>query len=269
MAAPATDIIDDRLIGALHLRALTRAGLEHDPAAEHLAVQTGTVDALMAGGYDGEVTLDEVLRHGDLGVGTIEQLDGELVVLDGEAWVAGADGGVRRVPSTMRTPFAVVCSFAPTVRERQDAPVDLAGLHVVLDQLAPTGASVVAVRVSGRFADVRLRSVARQTPPYRPLRDVVAHQTEWAVPAVAGTVVGFRFPDATAGVEVPGYHLHFLADDRRHGGHVLGLTLLEGTIALDPCEELHVELPAGVGLGVPGAADRAEIAQLEGGGATT
>src|SRR5690606_11693531 len=102
-------------------------------------------------------------------------------------------------------------------------------------------------------------------PPYPPLSEVVEHQTEWEVPGAAGTLLGFRFPDASAAVEVPGYHLHFLADDRSVGGHVLALTLVDGTANLDAGDELHVELPARVGLGVPGAADRAEIARLEGG----
>jgi acetolactate decarboxylase len=93
---------------------------------------------------------------------------------------------------------------------------------------------------------------------------VVAHQTEWHVAGAVGTLVGFRFPDATAGVEVPGYHLHFLADDRTVAGHVLSLTVAEATLAVDRCDDLHVELPAGAGLGVPGVADREEIARLEG-----
>ena len=262
----ARDIVDDRLIGALHLRALTRAGLVHDPAVEHTAFQAGTLAALMAGGYDGDATLDDLLRHGDLGIGTVQHLGGELIVLDGEIWVVAGDGQVRSVARDTCTPFAVVVRFAPTVTAELPGPLDLAALHDALEAIAPEVAPVVAVRVDGRFADLRLRSVHPQTPPYPPLRDVVEHQTEWTMAEATGTVVGFRFPDATAGVEVPGYHLHFLSADRRAGGHVRDLTLVDGTAALDPCEELHVELPAHVNLGVPGGADRAEIRRLEGGG---
>ncbi|MEX2256086.1 MAG: acetolactate decarboxylase [Acidimicrobiia bacterium] len=262
----ARDVVDDRLIGALHLLALTRAGLHHDPAVEHTAFQAGTLDALMAGRFDGDATLGDLLEHGDLGIGTIQHLDGELAVLDGDAWVIAADGRVRPVPPETRTPFAVVCHFTPTARASVSEPLDLRALHRTLDDLAPANAPLLAVRVDGRFADLRLRSVHAQDPPYPPLSDVVEHQTEWAVPAATGTLLGFRFPDATAGVEVPGYHLHFLSDDRRVGGHVLDLTRVEGEVALDPGAELHIELPAHVGLGVPGAADRAEIARLEGGG---
>jgi acetolactate decarboxylase len=262
----ARDIIDDRLVGALHLRALTRQGLDHDPVQEHLAVQAGTLRALMEGDYRGDATLAEVLRMGDLGIGTVQQLGGELVVVDGEPWLAEADGSVHRVDPSTRTPFAVVCRFRAEQTASVNNPLTLGELHRALDRLAPADAPVVAIRVDGTFTGLSLRSVERQTPPFVPLREVVAHQTEWVVPRATGTLVGFRFPDATAGVEVPGYHLHFLAGDRTAAGHVMGLTLVAGTLAIDRCDELHVELPAGSGLGVPGTADRQEIARLEGGG---
>jgi acetolactate decarboxylase len=94
---------------------------------------------------------------------------------------------------------------------------------------------------------------------------VTKHQTEWSLPAASGSVIGFRFPDLLAGVEVPGYHLHFLSDDREHGGHVLDLTMLRGSMQVDGGNELHVELPAHIGLGTPGVADRAAIRSAEGG----
>jgi len=259
-----SDIIDDRFIGSLHLRALTHQGLEHDPVSEHTAIQTGTLDALMAGEYEGDATLADVLRLGSLGVGTVQQLDGELIVLDGEAWVAASDGSIRREPLETLTPFAVVCHFAPDVSEEIEGPLDLAGLTARADSLVDHGAPVCAIRVSGVFRDLALRSVARQVPPYPPLRDVVAHQANWVVEEAVGTMVGFRFPDASAGIEVPGYHLHFLSDDRTCGGHVSSATLLSGTLAIDHCDDLHVELPPGIELGVPGASDRQEIARLEG-----
>ena len=112
----ARDIIDDRLIGALHLRSLTRQGLDHDPVREHLAVQAGTLQALMDGEYRGDATLAEVLRMGDLGIGTVQQLGGELVVVDGEPWLAEADGTVHRVDVATKTPFAVVRGSGPSRR---------------------------------------------------------------------------------------------------------------------------------------------------------
>jgi acetolactate decarboxylase len=264
----AREVIDDRLVGALHVRALTRAGLHHDARAAHTVVQTGTIAALLDGHYGGNVRLAELLEHGDLGVGTVEHLDGELIVVDGEAWVARGDGRVETVAPSTPTPFAVVCSFAATSTRRLDGPLDFDALTAELDSLAPSDEPVVAVRVDGRFRDLRLRSVHAQHPPYPPLRDVVAHQTEWVVAADGraprpGSIVGFRFPDATSGIEVAGYHLHFLADDRSAGGHVLDLVLDDGVAHVDGAHELHVEVPAGLALGEAGALG-GEIAAVEG-----
>jgi acetolactate decarboxylase len=272
--AMAADIIDHRLIGALHVRALRRSGLAHDRAAEHTAFQAGTLDALMGGRYDGDITIGELLDHGNHGIGTLQHLDGEVVVLDGECWVIDFNGAVRRVAPETRTPFAVLCQFAPTASTRLSGPLSLVALHAALDALAAVRKpgepesrerdSVEALRVDGEFTNLRLRSVKAQTPPYPPLSEVTKHQTEWTLPRVTGTLIGFRFPDSTAGLEVPGYHLHFLADDRRHGGHVLEVTLVWGDAAVEGVGELHVELPPGLGLGVPGAGDRDAIRGVEG-----
>ena len=260
-----TDIIDDRLIGALHVRALTHSGLEHDAAEEHTVVQAGTLEALMSGGYDGDATLGEVLRLGSIGIGTVQALDGELIVIDGKAWSAHADGTVSELEPTVMTPFAVVTPFAPTATRSISTRLDFDALHDALDDMAPTDAPVIAVRIDGVFTDLVLRSVERQSKPYKPLREVVAHQSEWHVERAIGTVVGFRFPDATAGIEVPGHHLHFLSDDRKLGGHIMSIALEQGDLAVDPCHDLHVELPPGMELGQPGTVDRSEIAKIEGG----
>jgi len=264
----ARDVIDDRLIGALHLRALTRSGLLHEAPADHMVVQAGTIAGLMDGRYDGDLRVADLLARADFGIGTVQQLDGELVILDGEAWVAHADGAVEEVAAHTKTPFVVACRFSPAASRRVREPLDLDALCLALDALAPADEPVVAVRVDGRFRDLRLRSVQAQQPPYPPLKDVVAHQTEWTIDGASGSVVGFRFPDASSGIEVPGYHLHFLSDDRTHAGHVLALTLVEGDLAVDGEHELHVELPAGMQLGQPGALTR-EIHAVEGGAGTS
>jgi len=262
------DIIDDRLIGALHVRALTHQGLDHDAAEEHTVVQAGTLEALMNGGYDGDTTLAEILRLGSLGIGTVQALDGELIVIDGTAWSAHADGTVSELELTVMTPFAVVTPFVPTETRKINEPLTFDELHDALDGMAPSDAPIIAIRIDGVFTDLVLRSVERQAKPYKPLRDVVAHQSEWRIERATGTVVGFRFPDATAGIEVPGHHLHFLSDDRTCGGHIMSISLANGELAVDPCHDLHVELPPGMVLGQPGTVDRSEIEKIEGGSKT-
>jgi acetolactate decarboxylase len=229
--------------------------------------QGSSIAALLDGQYEGDLSLDELLAHGDLGLGTVQHLDGELIVLDGACYQVTADGVVHRPPSSTRTPFAVVCRFAPVVEHHLDAPLGFDELTATLDDLAPADEPVVAVRIDGAFTDLHLRSVPRQRPPYPPLTTVVEHQTSWTTASADGTVVGFRFPADLQGIEVPGYHLHFIADDRSVGGHVTDLTLSAGVIRLDGSHELHVEIPAGLSLAGPDpSAGTAEaIRHVEGG----
>ena len=139
-----------------------------------------------------------------------------------------------------------MCRFDPGERRQLDGPSSLAALTAAVDAAAPSNEPVVAVRVDGFFNALLLRSVPRQRPPYPSLADVVTRQTEWTIPDARGSIVGFRFPDYAQGIDVPGYHLHFISDDRSIGGHLLDATLRDGTLLIDAGHELHLEVPSGV-----------------------
>ncbi len=249
--------VDPELAHAVGLRVVDHDDLAGSDQA-HTAVQTSTIAALLDGAYDGEVTIGELLEAGDLGLGTLDALDGELVILDGEAWQCAADGSVNPVDSATATPFAVVTRFAAD--ETLEAPGPLAHneLMALLEEHAPPATGCDAIRIDGRFSRVHARSVPRQEPPYPSLAEVAENQVEWTFEDVEGTVVGFRFPRSSAGVEVTGHHLHFLASDRSCGGHVLECDLQHGTIRVEEVDGLRLELPPGIEL--PSAADADEEA---------
>lgn len=252
--------LDPHLVRALHISSEDRAGAARDPAAAHHLFQASTIAALMDARYDGDVTVAEVLAHGDLGLGTLAGLDGELVIVDGVARVARVDRSFSPVAPSTTTPFAVVTPFAP------GAPVALGTLahDALLGRLdALARAPVCAVRVDGAFTRLRLRSVPRQSPPYPPLGEVVQQQAEWEAGPIDAVLVGFRFPAEAAGLEVPGWHLHAAAADGSTGGHVLVADLAEGEALLDAADEVHVELPPGVDLSAADAAMREGIRRAE------
>jgi acetolactate decarboxylase len=258
----AKEVVDDRFIGALHLLALTRKGLRHDANTERTAIQAGTINSLLDGCYEGDITIAELLRLGTDGIGTVQNLDGELIVLHGVAYCARADGSVVVVESDTKTPFAVLTKFTPSACTLVDA-MGFKDFLSYLDTVSPN-APVIAIRASGKFQNLHLRSIAKQYPPYRPLSEVVADQTEWRFDMADGDIIGFRFPDTLAGVEVPGWHLHFLTKDRTHGGHVISLDVLDAKVEVNSCDHLHVELPKNIGIGTIGSVDRKAIDAVEG-----
>jgi len=206
--------------------------------------QTSTISALMDGAYDGDLTCGRLRRHGDFGLGTFDGLDGEMVVLDGRVWRVRADGAVRRAADGVKTPFAAVTFFDADRTASAEEPMSLQELTALIDGLLPTPNVPYAVRVRGSFQYVKTRSVPRQSRPYRRLAEVVKQQPTFEFLAARGTLVGFRLPAyAGAGLNVPGWHLHFLTADRAGGGHVLALVTGEVTIAIDDCSAWHVALP--------------------------
>jgi acetolactate decarboxylase len=259
-------LLDERWIRSLHVESLRRADL-HAEREPHVLFQASTIGALLDGAFDGDLSFAELAEHGDLGLGTLNRLDGEMVALDGEFFRADVDGVVNRVDPGERTPFAVVTKFEPEIDARLEGELTHDELLARLDALVPVGASSCAIRLDGRFELVRARSVPAQSPPYRPLTEVVADQHVFELEEVDGTMLGFRFPAYVEGIEVAGYHLHFISDDRAHGGHVLGSRSRGLRARLDPSDDLHVELPPGVELADPdlAAATHAAITRAESG----
>jgi acetolactate decarboxylase len=250
-------------LGALNVELLRHAEL-HPGHPEHELFQTSTVQALLAGAYDGDVTLAEILEHGDLGLGTLNGLDGELIVLDGQAYKAELDCTLSRPSRSSKTPYAVVVPFSPSAPIALTGPFGESELEARLGEALTGATRPTAIRIDGRFAEVHVRSVPRQTPPYRPLAAVIAEQQISVLRDVSGTMIGFCFPDALDGIEMVGSHLHFLTDERTHGGHVLSYALLDATARLDGAARLHVELPETVAVPRHGAAlDQTALHRLE------
>ena len=259
-------MLDERWIRALHVEALREDEL-HAEREPHILFQASTIGALLDGAYDGDLSFAELAEHGDLGLGTLNGLDGEMIALDGSFYRADVEGRIHTVAPEERTPFAVVTRFEPTVEAEIEGPLSHAELLARLDQEVPAGAASCTVRLDGRFERVHARSVPRQSPPYRPLTEVVADQHEFELEDVTGTMLGFRFPSYVEGIEVAGYHLHFIDEARERGGHVLDSRPARLRAQIDPSNDLHVELPPQVSLGDPGlsAETHAALARAEGG----
>jgi acetolactate decarboxylase len=258
-------VLDERWIRSLHVETMREVEL-HAERDAHVLFQASTIAALLEGAYDGDLSFAELAEHGDLGLGTLNALDGEMIALDGRFYRAGVEGEVAEVPAGERTPFAVVTRFAPSIDAELPGAADHDQLLALLDELVPAGTVSAAIRIDGRFELVRARSVPRQSPPYRPLTEVVAEQHVFELREVRGTMLGFRFPDYAEGIEVSGYHLHFISADRSRGGHVLGSRAGEPLRArIDPSSELHVELPPGIELADPqvAAATHAAVETVE------
>jgi len=205
--------------------------------------QTAPIDALMAGVYDGDYAIGELKQHGDTGIGTLNALDGELVYVDGQMLQVRVDGKVCPVPDSARTPFTVVTWLDRDIALKSVSATNLNEFACILDRALPSLNLFYAVRADGEFACVKTRSVPKQQKPYRPLVDAAKDQAVFEFQSVKGTLIGFRCPSFVKGINVPGYHFHFLTDDRKGGGHVLDLRVTDLKVVLDASDSIYLALP--------------------------
>lgn len=236
--------IDDIFIKAVQAHRQQGDLFHHDSRQAHELFQTSTIGALIEGVYDGEVTYEELAKHGDFGLGTFNALDGEMIAFDGRFYQMRSDGKVSSVAPAAKTPFAVVMFFDPTVKVLWEELTDWAHFQQAVDKAVPSKNIFYAVKVRAAFDYIKVRIPQKQQKPYPPLVEVAKHQREFVHEGLCGTLVGFRFPDYAQGVNVPGYHVHFLNLEQTIGGHVLDFRMKDATVEIDVTSDLHMEVPA-------------------------
>ena len=152
--------------------------------------------------------------------GTFENLDGEMVIVDGHFFQVRSDGSVRECDDDVLSPFAVITRFAPEAAVTLDQCPDMSHLTSRFDGLRHSDNVFFALRVDGHFEYVHTRAMCR-TEEGVPLVQAAAVQPEFEFHDVSGTLVGFWTPEYAKTLNVPGYHLHFVSADRKGGGHLL------------------------------------------------
>ena len=210
-------------------------------------VQFSLISALASGDYAGGTPLRRVLTEGDFGLGTFDRLDGELILLDGKMFQALAEGRVRPANLDGGTPFAAVTFFQEDGRFDGLSAATLEELDEQLEHRLPRRNSPYALRIDGEFRELALRSVPAQSPPFRPLVEVVKNQATWKHHNVRGTLIGLRCPSWIGTLNVSGYHWHFLSADHEIGGHVFGCDFRDVTVRYDECTSVLIHLPTSEG----------------------
>jgi len=212
------------------------------PVARNMMYQTGTIRSLLQGVYDGDMTFAELAHYGDFGLGTFNAADGEMVALDGCFYRIDAEGQAHAVPGEAKTPFAVVTHFKKGKGFDIQEAVDLASLECLIAKHFESQNIIYAFRIDGLFSEIKLRSEHPQNSN-RPLAETIGDlQTTFAYQDIRGTLVGAWFPEHLGSLNVPGFHFHFIDQDRRLGGHVFGLSMVQGHAQVNHLHDFGVHL---------------------------
>lgn len=234
--------LDAPLVAAATLRR-THGMDPRQCSAGDVTHQLQLAHVLLDGGYEGVATLEEALAGGDHGLGTVERLDGELVVVDGEPWRVDWHGVAELMPLDTRTPFVVV-STMESPRKVRLRDVSREQVAAAVEDLVDDAGAVVSVRLEGAFTSVLVRSVPPQEPPYRPYAEVcLTDEVRWVHEPFYGVFVGFRFPDLEPGSTLPGLHLHGLDRLRTTGGHNYEMQVRDAVLSVGVSHDVVMHLP--------------------------
>ena len=228
-------------------------------------VQVSTVNALMAGSYDGVAEIKQLLQFGNFGIGTVDAIDGELILYNGVPYVAKSDGTVVIAPNTETVPFASVYRIdrGNLISERFAEPVTRDEFLKRVDRLASNPHLFYAVLFEGDFISVDVRSERKQEKPYRPLAETMrSAEVRFHYAGRTGVLIGFRSPDFIGGLNVPGCHLHFISSDRTLGGHAVDFVLAAGRISVQPIPNFSICLPEELSV-APGELSRDRSEEIE------
>jgi acetolactate decarboxylase len=207
--------------------------------------QYNTLSALMAGLYGGTLTIGELLEHGDLGIGTLDSIDGELIVLDGKAYQAkGSEGApeVVEVSNDVKVPYAAVVPHQAEVIFRQRFEMTDKELEERIGSYYDGTNLFRSIKIKGHFAKMHVRMIPRSTTDTK-FAEVATHQPEYTQEDISGTIVGIWTPEMFHGVSVAGYHLHFISDDHTFGGHVMDFIISEGIVEVGAVDQLDQRFP--------------------------
>ena len=208
--------------------------------------QVSLMQAFMHGEYNGVITVGDLKAHGDTGLGTFEGVNGEMIVLDGVVYQAAADGSINVMADNETIPFATITKFDEDGKIDNITAKDFNDLTSQLDKtIEKYGTNnMYVIKIKGDFSNITVRSVEKQEKPYKEFTDVAAvDQKVFNHTDQTGTVVAVYFPEYMKELNMHGWHLHFLSDDKTKGGHVLGFNNLKGSGQIDEIHEFNMILP--------------------------
>ena len=205
-------------------------------------LQASTLNALMLGNFDRTISVRDFLKEADTGIGTYTGLDGEAIFMNGIAYNGTADGDVRIMKEEDGVAFGTVCRFDENVPIQRFGK---ANLETLKKQITPANRNVFTMLKSEplRFSKMHIRSCYPSEKPYPTLSEVACQQKEFHLENIEGTVIALYCPDYVEGINLPGWHLHFLSSDKTRGGHILGLECEEFDYKVNTLNEFDLILP--------------------------
>ena len=209
--------------------------------------QVASLQSLMQGYTRPVISVGELLQHGDTGLGTFENVNGEMITIDGHCFQADAKGNASEISLDAGVPFSSLSFLHPCREFEAGSFDDIEQLKTFLDVKIEEDFglnSMHVVRIDGHFPKICARSESGLRAQHVTLKEILAdNQTEFFFDDINGSLVCIYYPDYMDGINASGWHLHFISDDRKFGGHVFDLSMTKGKVYLKKINQIHIQFP--------------------------
>jgi acetolactate decarboxylase len=200
--------------------------------------------ALDNGVLEGKMNVGELKKHGDLGLGTFNSLDGEMVVLDHVVYRITSGGKIMQPEDMVLVPYSVITFYHQDDTLSLNGEINYPALKAFIDRRVPSRNLFYAFRISGEFEYIKCGGAGKQEKPYnRSLTEMLAERPVFEANNIRGTLVGFWCPEYIGDINTVGFHLHFLSDDHTLGGHLMEFTARSLLIGYDSKSIYKIQLP--------------------------
>ncbi len=225
----------------------TEQAVNEEPADNSgLIYHYSVLKALDNGVLEGTMKVSDLLEHGDHGLGTFNGLNGEMIVLDHKVYRVTPQGEVVEAGDDILIPYTIVSFFEPekSISYEGNENLDYDKLITMMDTELPSQNQFYAFRITGNFTYIKCGGVDRQERPYnKTILEILADRPIYEKEDISGTLVGFWCPEYIGDINTRGFHLHFLADDRSIGGHLIAFEASSLDIQYDIKHGYKIILP--------------------------
>jgi acetolactate decarboxylase len=173
--------------------------------------------------FDGDLKVKDLKKRGDVGLGSFDFLDGELVMLDGIPYRVRENGEITIGQDDDEVVYADAAFFSKKEVFSITHNIHFQDLPLLLDKKKRTPHYFYIYKIHGSFKHIKLGGLPRVERPFNEGLDVlIPRRPVFEAENISGTLVGFYCPDYIGHINAKGHHFHFISDDKKLGGHVMG-----------------------------------------------
>lgn len=206
--------------------------------------QISTSIAISNGCLDGFLTLKEIKRLGNFGIGSITGLEGEIIYLNDEFHHFSDNGLTNRTNEDFMSPRMLITNFKSKNMIEINQNTTYQKIKKIIESSMPTQNIMYAIKIIGVFNWVKIKCFPKQIKPYPqgPI-ELTCHENALELQNISGVLVGYFMTDLFKKVNSSKYHFHFMSADKKHGGHLVDCQITNCNIEIDSKHNLMLFLP--------------------------